>query len=60
MDETGKISIVGFRFNHMMNKDVEKMFNITKKQDCLTNGEYALAHSKEYLTVSITDSDGNQ
>ena len=36
------------------------MFCVSRKQKCLTNGEYALAHSKEYLSVSITDSDGNQ
>lgn len=44
----------------MMNNDIGKMFNVSKKQECLNNGEYALARSRNYLNVSISDADGNQ
>ena len=45
----------------MMNTNISKMLDVTKKKGPgLHNGQYALADSPHYFSVSISDYEGQQ
>lgn len=54
------IEIIAFKFNNMINRDVNTMFTVRSRKKALKYGEYSLAKSSDFLKVEISNSDGRQ